>query len=83
MKDHRFPANIPHPPFGAQDVKDEWQELIWEGSTFFDAYLKKSAIETNHVKSTFLLTQGVHFFISSRPAQLMMVSISQSTQDLV
>lgn len=58
-KQHPFPTNCPQLPLGAQEVKDRWQELASEGSAFFSAYLKKLAIETNHVESTFLLTEGV------------------------
>ena len=43
---------------------------ISEGSTFFDAYLKKLAIETNHVESTFLLTQGIRSFHFKSPSSL-------------
>jgi hypothetical protein len=71
-KEHTFPTNLPQLPPGAQEVKNRWQEIAPQGSTFFDAYLKKLAIETNHVESIFLLTEEVHllslertYFISS------------------
>jgi hypothetical protein len=64
-KEHTFPTSLPQLPLGAQEVKNRWQEFAPQGSTFFDAYLfdaylKKLAIDTNHVESTFLLTEGVH-----------------------
>jgi hypothetical protein len=58
-KQHLFPTSLPQLPFGAQEVKDKWHALTPSGSTFFAAYLSKLAIETNHVESTFLLTEGV------------------------
>jgi hypothetical protein len=62
-KEHTFPTSLPQLPLGAQEVKNRWQEFAPQGSTFFDAYLfdaylKKLAIDTNHVESTFLLTEG-------------------------
>lgn len=55
-KQHLFPTSLPHLPLGAQEIKDKWQALTPSGSTFFAAYLKSLAIETNHVEGTFLLT---------------------------
>jgi len=57
-REHKFPTNLPYLPPGSQEVKDQWQALTLEGSTFFASYLKKLAIETNHVESTFLLSEG-------------------------
>jgi len=56
---HTFPTNLPQLLPGSQEVKDRWQELAPVGSTLFGDYLKKLAIETNQVESTFLLTEGV------------------------
>jgi len=56
-KAHTFPTSLPQLPLEAQEVKNRWQELTPKGSGFFDAYLMKLAIETNHVESTFLLTE--------------------------
>lgn len=58
-KQHLFPTSLPHLPLGAQEIKDKWQALTPSGSTFFAAYLKSLAIETNHVEGTFLLTAEV------------------------
>ena len=58
-KQHSFPTNFPQLPLKAQEVKDQWQASASEGSAFLNAYLIKLAIETNHVESTFLLTEGV------------------------
>jgi hypothetical protein len=58
-RQHIFPTNLPQLPLGSQEVKDQWQKLVPGGSIFFEAYLKKLAIETNHIESTFLLTEGV------------------------
>ncbi|KIM47314.1 hypothetical protein M413DRAFT_272630 [Hebeloma cylindrosporum] len=57
-KQHAFPTSLPRLPSGSQEVKNQWQALASEGSTFFTAYPQKLAIETNHVESTFLLTEG-------------------------
>jgi hypothetical protein len=38
---------------------DQWQKLTSAGSTCFAAYLRKLAIETNHIESIFLLSEGV------------------------
>ncbi|KAF8160046.1 fido domain-containing protein [Crassisporium funariophilum] len=57
-KVHLFPTSLPQLPLEAQAVKSRWQELTPKGSSFFDAYLKKLAIDTNHIESTFLLTEG-------------------------
>ena len=48
---------------GSQEVRDLWKELAPEGSAFCNAYLTKLAIETNHVESTFVLTEEVHFLL--------------------
>ena len=61
-KVHPFPTSLPQLPPEAQAVKSRWQELTPKGSGFFDAYLKKLAIDTNHIESTFLLTEGVRYF---------------------
>lgn len=58
---HRFPTNLPQLPLGSQEVRGQWKELAPEGSMYFNAYLTKLAIETNHVESTFLLTEEVRF----------------------
>jgi hypothetical protein len=58
-KVHAFPTSLPQLPLEAQEVKSRWQELAPKGSGFFDAYLMKLAIETNHIESTFLLTVEV------------------------
>lgn len=67
-----FPTSLPQLPLGAQELKDKWHSLTPSGSTFFAAYLKRLAIETNHVESIFLLTEGarrlslvvIHFLLS-------------------
>ena len=62
-KAHAFPTSLPQLPGEAQEVKSRWQELTSKGSSFFDAYLMKLAIETNHIESTFLLTEEVRYLI--------------------
>ncbi|KAF8959838.1 hypothetical protein BDZ97DRAFT_1373525 [Flammula alnicola] len=57
-KQHAFPTNLPQLPPESQEVKERWQKLVPEGSIFFETYLKKLAIETNHIESTFLLTEA-------------------------
>lgn len=59
-REHTFPTDLSQLPPGAQEIKRRWREFAPQGSTFFGAYLKTLAIETNHVESTFLLTDGVH-----------------------
>ena len=58
---HCFPTNLPQLPLESREVKEQWKALAPEGSTFFNAYLTKLAIETNHVETTFLLTEEVRF----------------------
>ncbi|KAF8175103.1 fido domain-containing protein [Pholiota molesta] len=55
-KQHVFPTTVPHLPLGHQEAKDQWTTLTSSGSTFYQQYLRKVAIETNHVESTFLVT---------------------------
>jgi hypothetical protein len=54
-----------------------------KGSSFFDAYLKKLSIETNHVESAFLITDEVRYLSRPYSLRLIIASISQSTQDLI
>ena len=58
---HRFPTYLPQLPLESREVKEQWKALAPEGSTFFNAYLTRLAIETNHVETTFLLTEEVCF----------------------
>jgi hypothetical protein len=58
---HRFPTNLPQLPLESREVKEQWKALAPDGSTFFNAYLTKLAIETNQVETTFLLTEEVCF----------------------
>ncbi|KAI0317246.1 hypothetical protein OF83DRAFT_166253 [Amylostereum chailletii] len=59
-KQHRFPTNLPKPPPGHQEVKDEWQVLTPATplvSPFLSNYMKKLAIDTNHLEGTFHITE--------------------------
>ena len=60
-KVHAFPTSLPQLLPEAQEVKSRWQELAPKGSSFFDVYLIKLAIETNHIESTFLLAEEVRY----------------------
>ncbi|TFK31903.1 hypothetical protein BDQ12DRAFT_68582 [Crucibulum laeve] len=65
-REHRFPTNLPYPPDGFQELKNQWQALtadVSTGTSFIDAYMRKLAIETNHVESVFLLTEEVRLLV--------------------
>ncbi|PPQ70807.1 hypothetical protein CVT26_014051 [Gymnopilus dilepis] len=53
-REYKFPTNLPHLPLGSQEVRERWRELTEANST--GAYLRKLAIETNHIEGVFLLT---------------------------
>ncbi|GLB34389.1 putative fic/DOC family protein [Lyophyllum shimeji] len=53
-----FPVQLPKAPEGHDVILSEWKSFAPSGSQMFKAYLKKLAIETNHIESTFLLTEG-------------------------
>ncbi|KAF8624606.1 hypothetical protein AX17_007099 [Amanita inopinata Kibby_2008] len=55
---HKFPLVLPQAPPASNQLKYRWQTSIPKGSNLFAAYLKKLAIETNHIESTFLITEG-------------------------
>ncbi|KAL0947928.1 hypothetical protein HGRIS_010559 [Hohenbuehelia grisea] len=57
-KAHRFPVQLPHAPAGHAEVATKWKALMSgsNGSHIYEKYLRKLAIETNHVEGTFLLT---------------------------
>ncbi|PBK67104.1 hypothetical protein ARMSODRAFT_338853 [Armillaria solidipes] len=38
-KEHRFPLQAPIPPFGHDQVKEEWKQMFAEGSFLFTKYL--------------------------------------------
>ncbi len=58
-KEHKFPLSHPQAPPGHEEVKEVWSTLFPHGSELLRKYLDMLAIETNHVESTFLLTDGV------------------------
>lgn len=58
---HVFPTNLPLLPPESRKVKNRWQTLTPKGSNFFDAFLIKLAIETNHIENNFLLTEAVRY----------------------
>lgn len=75
---------MPQLPQEAQEIKSRWQELTPKGSGFFDAYIRKLSIETNHVESEFLLTEKVRLSLSKPYSlRLIITFISQSTQELI
>ncbi|KAG2002928.1 hypothetical protein CC2G_003573 [Coprinopsis cinerea AmutBmut pab1-1] len=55
-RSHRFPTALPFAPPEADEIRTRWQDLAPPDSEFRAAYLRKLAIETNHVESVFSLT---------------------------
>ncbi|KAF9480867.1 Fic-domain-containing protein [Pholiota conissans] len=63
-RQHKFPTNLSQCPPGHQELKAQWAALTSNlpssssGTTsFYQRYLRKLAIETNHIESTFLITE--------------------------
>ncbi|KAF8906732.1 hypothetical protein CPB84DRAFT_360871 [Gymnopilus junonius] len=58
-REYKFPTNLPHLPLGSQEVLERWREMT--AVEFTGAYLRKLAIETNHIEGVFLLTDSARF----------------------
>ena len=58
-KEHRFPFNLPVPPDGYNELRNDWAKLRSSDDTLFDKYLLKLSIETNRLDTVFLLTERV------------------------
>jgi hypothetical protein len=56
-REHRFPFNLPVPPDGYIELRNDWAKLRSSDDTLFDKYLLKLSIESNRLDSTFLLTE--------------------------
>ena len=64
-KHHKFPCDSVTLPAGHEYVKDLWSALMSIGEKFFDQYLHKLAVDTNHVEGTFLITEAVSGMLPS------------------
>ncbi|KAG5652382.1 hypothetical protein H0H81_005212 [Sphagnurus paluster] len=54
---HKFPLVLPQVPPESGQLRARWQASTLESSHLVPAYLRKLAIETNHIESVFLLTE--------------------------
>ncbi|EFI26716.1 hypothetical protein CC1G_15637 [Coprinopsis cinerea okayama7 len=72
-RSHRFPTALPFAPPEADEIRTRWQDLAPPDSEFRAAYLRKLAIETNHVESVFSLTDEAYEMLTpfiAEPAHL-------------
>ncbi|KAF8797595.1 hypothetical protein BYT27DRAFT_7152564 [Phlegmacium glaucopus] len=56
-REHRFPFNLPVPPDGHVELRNDWAVLRSSSDVLLDKYLLKLSIETNRLETTFLLTE--------------------------
>jgi hypothetical protein len=84
-KEHKFPYNEPMLPAEASELLSKWTEMKSKGAEFVRRYIRKLAIETNHVESVFLISAEVCImsFIRRKLQRLMKIFLYQSTKDLI
>lgn len=58
-REHKFPLNHPFPPAGHEEVKRAWASLTSQGPDRWFQYLNHTAVDTNHVESTFFISDDV------------------------
>ena len=58
-RDHRFPFNLPVPPDGYIELRNDWAKLRSSDEILYDQYLLKTAIESHRLETTFQLTEKV------------------------
>jgi len=58
-REHRFPLNHPFPPTGHDEIKEAWASLTSQSPDRLRQYLDHTAIDTNHVESTFFISDNV------------------------
>lgn len=58
-REHQFPLNPPFPPAGHEQIKEAWTSLISQGPDRWRQYLDHIAVDTNHVESTFFISDDV------------------------
>ena len=54
-----FPLNQPFPPAGHEEIKEAWASLTSQSSDRLRQYLDHTAVDTNHVESTFFISDDV------------------------
>lgn len=54
-----FPLNHPFPPAGHEQIKEAWASLTSQGPDRWHQYLNHTAVDTNHVESTFFISDDV------------------------
>lgn len=55
-REHKFPLN--HSPTGHEQVKETWASLTTENPDRWRQYLYHTAVDTNHVESTFFISDN-------------------------
>ena len=58
-KELRFPFNLPVPPDGYIELRNDWAKLRSSDDEIFNQYLLKLTIESHRLDNTFLLTEKV------------------------
>jgi len=54
-----FPLNHPFPPTGHEQIKEAWAFLTSQSPDRWRQYLNHTAVDTNHVESTFFISDDV------------------------
>jgi hypothetical protein len=58
-REHNFPLNHPFPPAGHEEIKQAWASLTSQNPDRWRQYLYHTAVDTNHVESTFFISNDV------------------------
>ena len=58
-EEHRFPADHPFAPPGHKEIRAAWKSLNSQSPDRLRQYLSHTAVDTNHVESTFFITDEV------------------------
>ena len=57
--EHRFPFNLPVPPDGYIELRNDWAKLRSSDDELYNQYLLKLSIESHRLDTTFQLTEKV------------------------
>ena len=58
-KELRFPFNLPVPPDGYIELRNDWAKMRSSDDELYNQYLLKLAIESHRLDTNFLLTEKV------------------------